>query len=219
MRNLFWYRATALIVGLALLGAKANAAPVTVSLNQPVVLPPFPANDFLNIDLDLNNDGTPDIRVEHQSFRETHINFADSVDSAYGLNGASILSSAGIANALSPGDSVGPVGTFSTALVTLIDTESYRDPVLGTPGNLAFLNPDVAVGVQIPVGGQNFYAWLGVQSKDNTNQVGTNTLLLHDFGYETSANTAVVAQAPEPPAASVAAVFTLSLTCRRRRRT
>jgi hypothetical protein len=196
-----------------------HAAPVTASLNQPLVIPAFPANDFVTVDLDLNNDAVPDVRILHQSFRETHVNFADSIDSAVGLNGAQVLTSGGTAAALSPGQTAGPAGTYSSASTLMINTEFFRDGLAGTPANLAFLNPYVAIGLQIPVGGQNYYAWLGVQSTGNqTNQFGTNTLLLHDYGYETSPNTAVAAAAPEPASATVAVGLGLLLGLRRHRR-
>jgi hypothetical protein len=213
-------RAAAILVTIGLAFTRAvDAAPVTVSMNQSLVIPPYPANDFVTVDLDLNNDVVPDVRIVHQSFRETHINFADSIDTAVGLNGAQVLltSPGSAAAALAPGQMVGPGGTFSAVTTFLINTEYFRDGVDNTPGNLDFLNPDVAMGVQIPVGGQNYYAWLGVQSTGNkTNQFGTNALVLHDFGYETSPNTPVAAAAPEP--ASGALLVGLGMIVARRRR-
>jgi hypothetical protein len=199
------------IAALALAAGVAHAAPVTKPLSIPLVADPLaPLGTAVRRDLDLNDDGTLDVRIFHIPDYNNGIPIGTSDDEVFGLNGAQILKVGFSAAPLKPGQSTDPAGTFvnSTSII-----QSFHP----FPGSLPFLDPDTAIGVRIPVGGQNYYAWLGAQSKDNGGSFSYNTFLLHDYGYETSPNTPVAALAPEPSTFAVVAVATAPLFGRRRR--
>jgi len=190
----------------------ASAAPVVKSFNQ--VLTRVPADPLASVQgatLDLNDDSIPDVSILHSTFAETGLALPHSQDVVGGMNGATILTTASKATSLSPGQLVDPAGVYLTGAVTMIDT---FNPSFGNP---AFSQPDVAIGVRIPVGGQNFYAWLGVQlAGPVAGNPTSDRLILHDYGYETAANSAVAAQAPEPDAVALLTLTAGLLLARRR---
>jgi MYXO-CTERM domain-containing protein len=204
------------IAFLALASAlSADAAPVVNSFNQILTRPAGdPGNSNYTTLIDLNNDGTNDVSIAHTTMLETGQTLPHSINIISGINGAAILTNGTFPIALHPGQLVDPAGTYSTSVLHLLDTIP-----LGTNGpNPDFASPDVAVGVRIPAGAQNDYAWLGVQL---ANPVAGNflsdRLILHDYGYETTANTAVAAEAPEPASLALIALAAVPLLRRRRR--
>jgi hypothetical protein len=193
--------------------ATAHAALVIKPLNQTITRPAADPPQFTGgVNLDLNDDSIPDVSIVHQTFAETGLALPHSQNVIGGINGATILGDGSKVAALKPGQLVDPAGNYLSGVVTIID--SYNAGF----GNPLFTQPDVAIGVRIPVGGQNYYAWLGVQLAgaiaENPN---SDRLLLHDYGYQTTPNTAAIAQAPEPAGLALIALATVPLLIRRRR--
>jgi hypothetical protein len=212
----------AAVLSLLALCPLSYAAPVTVPFGQMIHAPLT-----TNVTLDLNNDAVNDVVVSHYNSRATGIDFAAGQENIQGLNGASILMSGSLVASRTFGQTVGPADTFGTtgANVIIVNTittgTGYAPPAQGNPD---FVTPSptatgakYAVGVKIPVGGQNYYAWLGVESSGNAPGTGLNTLFLDHYGYETSPNTAVAVTVPEPASLSVLVLAAAPLLARRRR--
>lgn len=215
MKNRSKYGVTVSALALVVVGGAAQAAPVTKPFTHTLTRPlTDPGNSNYTVEIDLNEDGVKDVRVTHATFTQTGVAVARSLNAVDGLNGASILFHGGTAAGLKPGEPVDPAGTYAGQAAALQFIGTFG----GIVGNPEFLEPDVALGVRIPVGGQSYYAWLGAQLLGSTGPIlGSDTLLLHDYGYETTPDIAVAAQAPEPASLALLGLAAVPMLGRRRR--
>jgi len=129
---------------------------------------------------------------------------------AQGLNGASIAWAGTAlgskeADAYTPGEAVGPGATWTDPGEFFV-IYNVMPPAVDPFGDPEFLGSSAALGVRIPVNGQHHYAWLGVQYVPGRAVSQTvSKLVLHDYAFETTPNSAITV-VPEPAGLALIAV-------------
>ena len=110
------------------------------------------------------------------------------------------------------GQSIGSSGGAAGFASSISYMETNDSPVF--PWNSGANGTTGYIGVKLSLGGQTKYGWVGVIYNDVA-----NTIVLTDFAYENTANTAILAGAvPEPGSALLLAMGAAGVAAQRRRK-